>query len=135
LKNINNNPQTTLRQLALDLKNYCNKTVSQDTIRKVLNTHKYSSHVARKNPMLSAINIDRRLRFSIANANRPAEYWNDIMTKEFFLYILKKELTKSVIDFGLICRQISFRKSFIKATTPSTNRGFEGTGCCITTAK
>jgi len=165
LKNINNNPQTTLRQLALDLKNDCNKTVSHETIRKVLNTHKYSSHVARKKPLLSAINIDRRLKFSIANANRPAEYWNDvifcdetkimlyyhdgpskvwrkpntalkqkniiptvkfgklsvmvwgcisskgvgelrifndIMTKEFYLDILKKELTKSVVDFGFI---------------------------------
>jgi len=165
LKNINNNPQTTLRQLALDLKNDCNKTVSHKTIRKVLNTHKYSSHVARKKPLLSAINIDRRLKFSIANANRPAEYWNDvifcdetkimlyyhdgpskvwrkpntalkqkniiptvkfgklsvmvwgcisskgvgelrifndIMTKEFYLDILKKELTKSVVDFGFI---------------------------------
>jgi len=79
LKNINNNPQTTLRQLALDLKNDCNKTVSHETIRKVLNTHKYSSHVARKSPLLSAINIDRQLKFSIANANRPAEYWNDVM--------------------------------------------------------
>jgi len=79
LKNINNNPQTTLRQLALDLKNDCNKAVSHETIKKVLNTHKYSSHVAKKKPMLSAINIDTRLKFSIVNANRPAEYWNDVI--------------------------------------------------------
>jgi len=41
--------------------------------------------------------------------------FNDIMTKEFYLDILKKETLKT---------QISISTSFIKTTTPSTGRGF-----------
>nr|AAA88882.1 Tc1-like transposase [Drosophila virilis]CAA89219.1 Tc1-like transposase [Drosophila virilis] len=165
LKQINENPQTSLRQLALDLKNDCNKTVSHETVRKVLKMHKYSSQIARKKPLLSAVNIQRRLNFSITNVNKPAEYWddvifcdetkimlyyhdgpskvwrkpntaleqkniiptvkfgklsvmvwgcisskgvgelrifNDVMTKEFYLDILKNELSRSAIKFGFV---------------------------------
>ena len=56
LKKIEDNPQTTLRLLALDIKNDCHKEVSHETVRKVLKMHKYSLHVARKKPLLSAIN-------------------------------------------------------------------------------
>lgn len=165
LKKIEDNPQTSLRQLALNIKNDCHKEVSHETVRKVLKIHKYSSHVARKKPLLSAVNIEKRLNFSIANVTNAAEYWNDVifcdetkimlyqhdgpskvwrkpksalqqkniiptvkfgklsvmvwgcisskgvgelrifnerMTKEYYLDILKNELSRSAISFGFV---------------------------------
>lgn len=166
LRNIENKPQSSLRELATDLKINLNKTVCPETVRKVLNFHKYSAHVARKKPLLSAMNIEKRLSFAISNLNNPPEYWNDvifcdetkimlyyndgpgtvwrkpktalqaknivptvkfgklsvmvwgcisskgvgelrifseIMNKEFYLDILKKELTRSAHNFGFVC--------------------------------
>jgi len=74
LKTIENKPQTSLRELADDIKTDSKKTVCHETVRKVLNRHKYSSHVARKKPLLSAVNIEKRLNFAIFNINRSPEY-------------------------------------------------------------
>jgi len=55
--------------------------VSNKTIKKVINTHKYSSHVARKKPMLSAVNIDRRLKFSSTDETKIMLYYHDALSK------------------------------------------------------
>jgi len=41
--------------------------------------HKYHSRVARKKPMLSASNIEKRLTFAIEMKHQPEDYWNNVI--------------------------------------------------------
>lgn len=72
-------PQISLRQLATDIKTNCNKQVSHETIRQVLHKNKYSSRIARKKPLLSEINLHKRLTFALHHIAQPAEFWNDVI--------------------------------------------------------
>lgn len=169
LRTVNDAPLTTLREMTLMVKNDSHKDVSHETVRKVLKANQYSSHVARKKPLLSKVNIEKRLSFAVANFDQASEYWddvifcdetkimlyyhdgpskvwrkrntalqpkniiptvkfgklsvmvwgcisskgvgrlrifNDVMTKEYYLDILKNELATSAKEFGFVEPQI-----------------------------
>ena len=48
--------------------------VSHETIRNVLEEHKYSSRVATKKLLLSAQNVEKRFRFATEHVSLPPEY-------------------------------------------------------------
>ena len=44
-----------------------------------LKKHKYSSRVGRKKPLLSAQNVETRLRLATEHISPPPEYWDDVI--------------------------------------------------------
>lgn len=54
------NPRISVRSLALDIRQECHLTVSHETVRQVILRHRYSSRFARKNPLLSDANMEKR---------------------------------------------------------------------------
>ena len=44
--------------------------------------HKYSSRVARKKPLLSTQNVEKRLRFATEQVSLPSEYWDDVILSD-----------------------------------------------------
>ena len=53
--------------------------VSNETIRNVLEKHKYYSRMARKKPLLLAQNVENRLHFANEHVSLPPKYWDDII--------------------------------------------------------
>lgn len=79
IKQIDNKPQCSLRMLAADLKERNIVQVGHETVRRVLLKHKYSSRSARKKPLLSQINVEKRLSFALTHISHPIEYWDDVV--------------------------------------------------------
>lgn len=73
------NPQISTRTLAHELEEECNIVVSHETVRQAIMRNKYSSRVARKKPLLSAENVNRRLSFATMFVSQPTDYWNDVI--------------------------------------------------------
>ena len=71
IKTVYDGPQSSTRGLGL--------RVEKETIRNVLEKHKYSSRVVRKKPLLSAENVEKRLRFATEHISLPSEYWDDVI--------------------------------------------------------
>ena len=61
IKTVYDSPQSSTRGLAFQVEKNLGLRSSHDTIRNVLEKHKYSSRVARKKPLLSAQNVEKRL--------------------------------------------------------------------------
>ena len=103
IKTVYDSPQSSTRGLALQVEKDLGLRVSHETIRNVLEKHKYSSRVARKKPLLSAQNVEKRLRFATEHVSLPPEYWDDVIfsdeTKIMLYYhdrpqrVLRKPLT------------------------------------------
>ena len=79
IKTVYDSPQYRTRGLALQVEKDLGLSVSHETIRNVLEKHKYSSKVARKKSLLSAQNVEKRLRFATENVSLPPEYWGDVI--------------------------------------------------------
>lgn len=79
IRTVYDNPQSSTRKLALQVEKDFQLRVSHTTIRNVLLKHKYSSRVARKKPLLSAQNIEKRLRFATEQVSLPPAYWDDVI--------------------------------------------------------
>lgn len=71
----NPNPQISVRTLAKEL----DLVVSHETVRQVILRHEYSSRVARKKPLLSSVNVEKRFTFAVNMISKPAEYWDDVI--------------------------------------------------------
>ena len=68
-KTVYDSQQSCTRGLALQVEKDLVLHISHETIRNVLEKHKYSSRVARKKPLLSAQNVEKRLRFAIEHVS------------------------------------------------------------------
>lgn len=79
LRKVSQNPQISTRTLAKELERECGVVVSHETIRQVLLRNKYSSRSARKKPLLSNSNIDKRFSFAMQNISHPVDYWDDVI--------------------------------------------------------
>ena len=78
IKTVYDSLQSSTSGLALQVEKDLGLRVSYETIRNVLEKHKYSSKVTRKKPLLSAQNVDKRLQFASEHVSSfPAEYWDD----------------------------------------------------------
>ena len=79
IKTVYDSPQSRTRGLSLQVEKDLLLRVSHETIRNVLEKHKYSSKVTRKKPLLSAQNVEKSLRFSTEHVSLPPEYWDDVI--------------------------------------------------------
>lgn len=79
LRKINTNPQISTRKLAKELLEECDIVVSHETVRQTLIKNKYSSRVARKKPLLSTRNIEKRYSFALNYISQPVDYWDDVI--------------------------------------------------------
>jgi len=79
MRKIDQNPQISVRALAKELEEECDLVVSHETVRQAILRHKYSSRVARKKPLLSPVNVEKRLTFAVSMINQPIEYWDDVI--------------------------------------------------------
>ena len=71
IRTVYDNPQSSSRGLALQVEKDLGLRVSHETIRNVLEKHKYSSRVARKKPLLSVQNAEKSLRFATEHLSLP----------------------------------------------------------------
>ena len=74
IKTIYDSPQSSTRGLVLQVEKDLetrNSSVSHETIRNVLERHKYSLRVATKKKILSAQNVEKRLRFAFEHVSLP----------------------------------------------------------------
>lgn len=79
MRKIKSNPQISTRTLAKELKEECGVDVSHETIRQAILRHGYSSKVARKKPLLSSTNVEKRFCFALTMLRHPEEYWKDVI--------------------------------------------------------
>ena len=64
IKTVYDSPQSSTSRLTLQMEKDLRLRVSHESIRNVLQKHKYSSRVARKKALLSAKNVEKRLRIA-----------------------------------------------------------------------
>lgn len=79
LRKVDGNPQISTRRLASELQKECGIAVSHETIRQVIKRNQYTSRVARKKPLLSSENIEKRLKFSRKYIGEPNDFWIDVI--------------------------------------------------------
>ena len=71
--------QSSTRGSALQVEKHSGLHVSHETKSNVLQKHKYSSRLARKKPLLSAQNVEKRLGFANEFISFPPKYWDDVI--------------------------------------------------------
>ena len=64
LRKIDKNPQVSLRTIVNELKEESGVVVSHETVRQLLNRNTFTSRYARRKPLLSMVNIQKRLLFA-----------------------------------------------------------------------
>lgn len=79
LRKLAQNPKMSTRELATELEEELGVIVCHETVRQTIMKNKYSSRAARKKPLLSAANIEKRFSFAIRNVSQPNEYWDDVI--------------------------------------------------------
>ena len=88
IRTVYDTPQSSTRGLALQVKKYLGLRVSHETIRNVLEKHKYSSRVSRKNPLLLAQNVESKLGFATEHVSLSPEYWDNVIFSDEMKIIL-----------------------------------------------
>lgn len=79
IRKLYQNPRISTRTLARELKEECGVVVSHETVRQAIMKNKYSSRAARKKPLLSAANVEKRFSFATMDISRPTDYWDDVI--------------------------------------------------------
>lgn len=79
MRKIHQNPQVSTRTLARELKEECGIVVSHETVRQTILQHKYFSRSARKKPLLSSANVEKRLSFATMLISEPVDYRDDVI--------------------------------------------------------
>ena len=59
--------------------NFSEKFVLNETVRRVLRRHSYNERVARRKPLVSAINKEKRLNFAKKYILKPVEFWHNVI--------------------------------------------------------
>lgn len=72
-------PHSSTRGIASEIYNDFGVIISHETVRNVLQKQQYFSRTARKKPLLSANNIEKRYTFAIEHVRFGAEYWDDVI--------------------------------------------------------
>ena len=73
INTVYDSPQSSTRELALQVEKDLGSCVSHETIRNLLERHTNSSRVARKKSLLSVQNVGQRLRFATKHVLLPLE--------------------------------------------------------------
>lgn len=73
------NPRITAYQVKLEVEERFSKSVSDDTIRRIIKKAGYHSRVARRKPYISDINRQKRMDFANEFVSKPPEFWNKVI--------------------------------------------------------
>ena len=98
IKTVYDSPQSITRGLALQVENDLGLRVSHQTIRNVLEKHKYSSRAARKKPLLLAQNVEKRLRFATEHVSLIPEYLDETKIMLYYHDGAQRVWRKPLID-------------------------------------
>lgn len=79
MRKVRQNPQISTRTLAKELEEECGTVVSHETVRQLILRNKYSSRVARKKPLLSKVNVEKRITFAVNMSIKPDNYWDEVI--------------------------------------------------------
>ena len=79
IRTVYNNPPFCTRGLALQVEKDFGLRASHETIRNVLQKHKSSLRMDRKKTLLSAQNVEKKLRFATEYITLPPEHWDMVI--------------------------------------------------------
>lgn len=79
VKIVSKNPKTSAPELATHLASSLGKIVTPQTVRNRLHRQGYKARTPRNKPYISKINRQKRLEFAKANANKPMEFWRNVL--------------------------------------------------------
>lgn len=79
IKSIRLNPRMTAHQVSLQIEESFSKTVSDDTVRRAIKKADYHSRVARKKPLISEVNRQKRITFANEYISKPQDFWSKII--------------------------------------------------------
>lgn len=79
LREVKQNPRTSATNIVSHLATYSGKTVSTETVKRVLRKAGYGGRVARKKPYINDVNRRKRLAFAKEHQNKPPEFWRRVL--------------------------------------------------------
>lgn len=79
VRKVRNNPKVSVPKLTAEVSKDINRSVSTETVRRVLRKSNLHGRVARRKPFISAVNQKKRLEFAKAYVNKPPEFWNQVI--------------------------------------------------------
>ncbi|GFU06779.1 transposable element Tcb1 transposase [Trichonephila clavipes] len=110
-------PKISAPKIAASTSNTLGRSVSAETVRRVLRKAGYNGRVARKKPLIGKRNRVKRLKFAKEHILKPQQFWNEV--------IFKDECKFNI--FGIDGRLMVWRKPNTshhpKHTTPTVKHG------------
>lgn len=79
VREVKENPKISAPKINTSLKNFSEKEVSDETVRRVLRKNGYNGRVARRKPYVSEINRKKRVEFAKKYITKPPEFWNNVI--------------------------------------------------------
>lgn len=79
MRNIRSDPCLSAPRLSHMLENYCGKTVSAETIRRIIRKNGYNGRKYLSKQIVNEINRKKRLDFALEHINKPVSYWRDVL--------------------------------------------------------
>ncbi len=78
-RTVTKNPKVTATMIATELNSRINSHVSPSTIRRVIRKKGFKSRIPRSKPLLSKVNIRKRLEFAQKYAHVNKNFWDDVI--------------------------------------------------------
>ncbi|CAK9821629.1 Transposable element Tcb1 transposase [Anthophora retusa] len=79
VRKVKEDPKISAPKINTLLRNFSDKTVSNETVRRVLRENSYNGRVARKKPYVNAINRRKRLEFAKKYISESTEFWRNVI--------------------------------------------------------
>lgn len=81
-RQIQKNPKTSAVKIATSASTAIERSVSAETIRRVLRKANYHGRVARKKPFFSKANRDKRIAFAKKHISEPGDFWKKVIISD-----------------------------------------------------
>ncbi|GFW15418.1 transposable element Tcb2 transposase [Trichonephila clavipes] len=72
-------PKISTPKIAASTSNTLGRSVSAETVRRVLRKAGYNGRVARKKPLIGKRNRVKRLKFAKEHILKPQQFWNEVI--------------------------------------------------------
>lgn len=79
MRKIKANPKASVPKLASEVATLIKRSISTETVRRVLRKNNINGRVARKRPYISVVNQRKRLEFAKNHINLPPSFWEGVM--------------------------------------------------------
>ncbi|GFX56979.1 SCAN domain-containing protein 3 [Trichonephila clavipes] len=91
-------PKISAPKIAASTSNNLGRSVSAETVRRVLRKAGYNGRVARKKPLIGKRNRVKRLKFAKEHILKPQQFWNESFT------VMRVSSTSSAVTVVVWCR-------------------------------